>query len=311
MSVRTMPETVAAVAFSARRHAVAASRRMDRPALLRSVILVALGTALLTLSAKVNLPLPYVPMTLQTLVVLVIGAAYVIKTRSALPSCRHAADFGRRGCAFASADTIDFACLKDFGFVRRIGAGAAGPRLLKGVSVMAATIATDGTGACGKALVPGSLRSGPDRHRARRAGRLAVAGPCDQRLDQGARRRLHQADQDGDRADHLLHRGIRHRAYPGCQEGRPHRRQGAGLFRSRLHLRAGDRAYRRQCGQARRGLRRRAWRTRRPSPATPSRPRRRRASISSCISFPIPSSAPLRRAKSSRSCCFRSCSASR
>ncbi len=43
---------------------------------LRSVILVALGTALLTLSAKVNLPLPYVPMTLQTLVVLVVGAAY-------------------------------------------------------------------------------------------------------------------------------------------------------------------------------------------------------------------------------------------
>ena len=45
-------------------------------AVLRSVVLIALGTALLTLSAKVNLPLPYVPMTLQTLVVLVIGAAY-------------------------------------------------------------------------------------------------------------------------------------------------------------------------------------------------------------------------------------------
>ena len=43
---------------------------------LRSGILVILGTALLTLSAKINLPLPYVPMTLQTLVVLVIGAAY-------------------------------------------------------------------------------------------------------------------------------------------------------------------------------------------------------------------------------------------
>jgi biotin transport system substrate-specific component len=43
---------------------------------MRSVILVALGTALLTLSAKINLPLPYVPMTLQTLVVLMIGAAY-------------------------------------------------------------------------------------------------------------------------------------------------------------------------------------------------------------------------------------------
>jgi biotin transport system substrate-specific component len=40
------------------------------------VILVALGTALLALSAKINLPLPYVPMTLQTLVVLMIGAAY-------------------------------------------------------------------------------------------------------------------------------------------------------------------------------------------------------------------------------------------
>lgn len=35
-----------------------------------------LGTALLTLSAKANLPLPYVPMTLQTLLVLMIGAAY-------------------------------------------------------------------------------------------------------------------------------------------------------------------------------------------------------------------------------------------
>jgi biotin transport system substrate-specific component len=45
-------------------------------AVLRTVILVALGTALLALSAKINLPLPYVPMTLQTLVVLMIGAAY-------------------------------------------------------------------------------------------------------------------------------------------------------------------------------------------------------------------------------------------
>lgn len=43
---------------------------------LRAIILVAVGTALLTLSAKVNVPLPYVPMTMQTLVVLLIGAAY-------------------------------------------------------------------------------------------------------------------------------------------------------------------------------------------------------------------------------------------
>jgi biotin transport system substrate-specific component len=45
-------------------------------AVARAVILVALGTALLALSAKINLPLPYVPMTLQTLVVLMIGVAY-------------------------------------------------------------------------------------------------------------------------------------------------------------------------------------------------------------------------------------------
>ena len=43
---------------------------------LRAVVLVVLGTALLTLSAKVNLPLPYVPMTLQTLAVVMIGVVY-------------------------------------------------------------------------------------------------------------------------------------------------------------------------------------------------------------------------------------------
>ena len=44
--------------------------------MVRALFLVAFGTALLTLSAKVNLPLPHAPMTLQTLVVLMIGAAY-------------------------------------------------------------------------------------------------------------------------------------------------------------------------------------------------------------------------------------------
>jgi biotin transport system substrate-specific component len=43
---------------------------------LRAIVLVLAGTALLALSAKIKLPLPYVPMTLQTLVVLLIGAAY-------------------------------------------------------------------------------------------------------------------------------------------------------------------------------------------------------------------------------------------
>ena len=75
VSARTMPETVAPSHFPLA--ALLWPHRADGSSgLLRGVILVALGTALLTLSAKVNLPLPYVPMTLQTLVVLVIGAAY-------------------------------------------------------------------------------------------------------------------------------------------------------------------------------------------------------------------------------------------
>ena len=75
MSDRSMPQPIvtphfpiAAVAWPGRADGVSAS--------LRALILIALGTALLTLSAKTNLPLPYVPMTLQTLAVLVIGAAY-------------------------------------------------------------------------------------------------------------------------------------------------------------------------------------------------------------------------------------------
>jgi biotin transport system substrate-specific component len=59
---------LAAVVWPGRANGISASWR--------TAILIALGTALLTLSAKINLPLPYVPMTLQTLAVLVIGAAY-------------------------------------------------------------------------------------------------------------------------------------------------------------------------------------------------------------------------------------------
>ncbi len=75
MSVRSVSVSAAA------RHFPLASvlwpnRSGDFSGLLRGIVLVFLGTALLTLSAKVNLPLPYVPMTLQTLVVLMIGAAY-------------------------------------------------------------------------------------------------------------------------------------------------------------------------------------------------------------------------------------------
>lgn len=43
---------------------------------LRAAVLMLVGTALLTLSAKIQIPLPPVPMTMQTLVVLMLGAAY-------------------------------------------------------------------------------------------------------------------------------------------------------------------------------------------------------------------------------------------
>ena len=75
MSVRSIPEPLPTPHFPLA--AMLWPDRADaRAGLLRSMILIALGTALLAASAKVNLPLPYVPMTLQTLVVLVIGAAY-------------------------------------------------------------------------------------------------------------------------------------------------------------------------------------------------------------------------------------------
>jgi biotin transport system substrate-specific component len=52
------------------------ARGGETASLLRAFVLVAFGTVLMALSAKVSLPLPYVPMTLQTMVVLMIGAAY-------------------------------------------------------------------------------------------------------------------------------------------------------------------------------------------------------------------------------------------
>ena len=75
MSAKTMPETIVPSHFLLSA-LLWPQRAGGSSGVLRNVILIALGTALLTLSAKVNLPLPYVPMTLQTLAVLVIGAAY-------------------------------------------------------------------------------------------------------------------------------------------------------------------------------------------------------------------------------------------
>ena len=63
-------------------------------------------------------------------------------------------------------------------------------------------------------------------------------------------RRLHQADQDDDRADRVLHDRRGHRE-DGRHEGRRlDRPEGAGLFRSRVDGRAADRPGRRPCREA-------------------------------------------------------------
>jgi len=60
--------TFAALLWPARDSRVAAA--------LRAVVLALFGSALLAISAKIQVPLPPVPMTMQTLVVLLIGATY-------------------------------------------------------------------------------------------------------------------------------------------------------------------------------------------------------------------------------------------
>ena len=143
---------------------------------------------------------------------------------------------------------------------------------------MSTMTGTDASGTLpGEALVQGALCAGADRHRARRRSSAGCGRLRHQRLDQGARRRLHQADQDGDRADHLLHRGVGHRPYPGRPEGRPGRRQGAGLFRDRLVLRAGDRPGRRQSGSSSARASARMADAGGGRRITPSRPKRRRS----------------------------------
>ena len=62
--------------MSAHHQPLAMSFMKSRAGAGQSALLVVVGTALLALSAKVNVPLPYVPMTMQTLVVLMIGVAY-------------------------------------------------------------------------------------------------------------------------------------------------------------------------------------------------------------------------------------------
>jgi biotin transport system substrate-specific component len=67
-SLATPAPTFAALLWPARDGGLAAA--------LRAVILALAGSGLLALSAKIQVPLPPVPMTMQTLVVLLIGATY-------------------------------------------------------------------------------------------------------------------------------------------------------------------------------------------------------------------------------------------
>ncbi len=68
MAAQPMPNTLASVVWPVRGE--------QASSILRLVVLALLGTALLTLSAKLKVPFYPVPMTMQTLVVLVLGAAY-------------------------------------------------------------------------------------------------------------------------------------------------------------------------------------------------------------------------------------------
>ena len=77
-----------------------------------------------------------------------------------------------------------------------------------------------------------------------------------------AGRSVHQADQDADRPDHLLHRRPRHRQHGGHEEGRPGRRQGADLLRGHDDPGPDRRADRRQPVAARRRHERRCQRAR-------------------------------------------------
>ena len=95
-----------------------------------------------------------------------------------------------------------------------------------------------------------SLCAGAHRNRDRHPAGAFLSGY--RRGDEAARRRLHQADQDADRADHLLHCGARHCQHGGHEEGRPGWPKGADLFRDRDDAGADRRPDRRQYPAARR-----------------------------------------------------------
>src|ERR1700751_1066102 len=86
------------------------------------------------------------------------------------------------------------------------------------------------------ALVPDPLCPGPDRDRARGPHRVFLSRSW--KTTEAARRRLHRADQDDDRAGDLLHRGARHLLDGRPQTSWPGGAEVAGLFRDGLDGRA-------------------------------------------------------------------------
>ena len=122
MAAQPLPTTLAS--------AVWPSRPDRSAALLRAVLLALAGTALLTLSAKLKVPFYPVPMTMQTLVVLVLGAAfgtrlamatvalYLVEGALGLPVFADTPErgFGRSLLGMGAAMALGHAVIFAFGF---------------------------------------------------------------------------------------------------------------------------------------------------------------------------------------------------
>ena len=130
--------------------------------------------------------------------------------------------------------------------------------------------------------------------------------------DETARRRLHQAREDADRADRVHDGRRRHRAHGRDEGRRPHRHPRARLFRGRLDASRSSSASSSStsCSRARDSASIRRPPTLELGVGIHHRRRSISArSISCSTSSPTPSSARSRAARSCRSCSSRCCSA--
>ena len=98
-------------------------------------------------------------------------------------------------------------------------------------------MATASTITAPRRLVHHPLRSSSDCDCRRHSHRPLLSEH--RRRAQAARRRLHLADQDDDRAGDFLHGRARHRLHARPQEDRPHRHQNAVLLRGGIDAGAG------------------------------------------------------------------------